>query len=362
MMRCEECLPFIEEYFDGELDEQNSKRVSAHMSACAACTEAFDALLGEQEIYANYERCVEVTPALWQAVRARIEERTDAAPLLLPPPSLLMRLRERVAHAFGALSFTPALATSFALVATAAVAGMLWVARSDDSPSSNLVAWQPVFDGRSDTFSLLPDIRPSIQIPFDDKTGGADAGVILKAGGLRQRAPQDGDTVARLGVNPSNPSLNYSRKALPRGSVIPNDHQMAGDDPLLSERLQGANRVGDEAAFRPLADVEETEVARHIERAQLLLRSFKNMSLEEGQPTGDVAYEKQLSKELLSENMMLRRDAETVGNVPTERLLSTLEPYLLDIANLQDRPSTEDVRSITERMKKHEIIAALQVY
>ncbi len=86
------------------------------------------------------------------------------------------------------------------------------------------------------------------------------------------------------------------------------------------------------------------------------------MSVADGRVAADVAYEKRLSKELLNENILLRRDADNGGNVPTERLLSTLEPYLLDIANLEDKPSTDEVRSITERMKKNEIIAALQVY
>jgi hypothetical protein len=43
-------------------------------------------------------------------------------------------------------------------------------------------------------------------------------------------------------------------------------------------------------------------------------------------------------------------------------LLGSLEPFLLDIANLPDRPSNDDVRSIKERMHKKEIVAALQIY
>jgi hypothetical protein len=34
----------------------------------------------------------------------------------------------------------------------------------------------------------------------------------------------------------------------------------------------------------------------------------------------------------------------------------------LDISNLRDEPSREEVRSIKERMQKKEIIASLQVY
>jgi hypothetical protein len=104
------------------------------------------------------------------------------------------------------------------------------------------------------------------------------------------------------------------------------------------------------------------ETARHIERAQLLLRSFRNTRDSGAQPDPDIAYEKQRSRGLLYKNILLRRDAEAKGNMPAEELLGSLEPFLLDIANLPDRPSNDDVRSIKERMQKKEIVSALQVY
>ena len=111
--------------------------------------------------------------------------------------------------------------------------------------------------------------------------------------------------------------------------------------------------------INPFIDV---ETARHIERAQLLLRAFRNTRDGNAQPDPDLAYEKQRSRGLLSSNILLRRDAEAKGNMPVQELLGSLEPFLLDIANLRDRPSNDDVRSIKERMQKKEIVAALQVY
>jgi hypothetical protein len=122
------------------------------------------------------------------------------------------------------------------------------------------------------------------------------------------------------------------------------------DSDLVAERQPMIN---------PFIDI---ETARHIERAQLLLRSFRNTRDYGSQPDPDLSYEKQRSRGLLYKNILLRRDAEAKGNMPAEELLGSLEPFLLDIANLPDRPSNGDVRSIKERMQKKEIVSALQIY
>ena len=106
----------------------------------------------------------------------------------------------------------------------------------------------------------------------------------------------------------------------------------------------------------------DAETARHIERSQLLLRAFRNTKDTAAQAIPEIAYEKQRSRGLLTRNILLRRDAEAKGNLPVEELLGSLEPFLLDIANLPDKPSNDDVRSIKDRMHKKEIISALQVY
>src|SRR5262249_16293860 len=80
----------------------------------------------------------------------------------------------------------------------------------------------------------------------------------------------------------------------------------------------------------------DAETARHIERAQVLLRSFRNTRDEGKQIDPEILYEKQQSRGLLSRNILLRRDAEAKGNMPVEELLGGLEPFLLDIANLSD--------------------------
>src|SRR5215213_1631223 len=135
-MRCEDCLPLIEEYFDGEAAGQTAGAIGAHLSACTDCSAALDALSFEQEVYARYDRGgLEVTPDLWARVSAEIARTplTPESPAAGRP--FLSRARDYVAAALGALAARPALASSLALLVVAAAAGTLWLARRQ-SPNS----------------------------------------------------------------------------------------------------------------------------------------------------------------------------------------------------------------------------------
>src|SRR5215218_6671909 len=128
-MRCEDCLPLIEEYFDGEVTGQTAKAVSVHLSTCATCAAALDALSFEQEIYARYDRGgLEVTPDLWARVSAEIA-RTPPTEAPAEGRPFLSRARGYLAAALGALALRPALASSLALLLVAAAAGTLWLSR-----------------------------------------------------------------------------------------------------------------------------------------------------------------------------------------------------------------------------------------
>ena len=110
------------------------------------------------------------------------------------------------------------------------------------------------------------------------------------------------------------------------------------------------------------ADYLNLEVAGHVDQAELLMRSFRNIKPSEEQAAVDVSYEKQLSKELLGRNRRLRRSAENRRNLAVGGLLAGIEPLLLDIANLPDSPTQDDVRSIKDLIQRQEVVAALQFY
>jgi hypothetical protein len=109
-------------------------------------------------------------------------------------------------------------------------------------------------------------------------------------------------------------------------------------------------------------DLDEQETAKHIEQTENLLRSIRNVPVSDTDDEVDVSYDKALSRRLLIENVVLRRDAEMKAKFPTKTLLADLEPLLIDIANLPDRAKPEDLRAIKERVRKTEIVAALVDY
>lgn len=120
---------------------------------------------------------------------------------------------------------------------------------------------------------------------------------------------------------------------------------------------------------RPVEEVKETaadtlavaDPATHLENAQLLLRAFRNVREGRNAEPANLAYEKRQARKLVYDNILLRREAEAKGNLPIAEALNSLEPLLLDIANLPAKASRGEVQVIRERIQKQEIIATLQI-
>lgn len=106
----------------------------------------------------------------------------------------------------------------------------------------------------------------------------------------------------------------------------------------------------------------ERETSKQMEKAQLLLRSFRNMPLLDNVQAYDFSYDKREAQRLLQNNIALRNKAEIQGNTEIEAVLAELEPYLMDIANLTDDNPVDKVRAIKNRIKTEEIVASLQIY
>ena len=164
----------------------------------------------------------------------------------------------------------------------------------------------------------------------------------------------------RVATTPSTvPSPDPVRKSVP--SAAPKPEVMASrrkPRPRLKP-VANSNDSGVLSTDLAFLDLEEQDTAKHIEQSKILLRSIKNVQISDTDDEIDVTYDKALSRRLLNENVVLRRDAEMKAKFPTKTLLADLEPFLIDIANLPDRARPEDVREIKERVQKTEIVAAL---
>jgi hypothetical protein len=357
----------IEEYFDGEVKGQTGEQIGAHLAACADCSAALDALSFEQEIYARYDRGgLEVTPDLWARVSAEIARTTPPHESPDAGRPFLSRARDYFAAALGALAVRPALASSLALFVVAAAAGTLWLARRPKpaAPTQSIAQSTP-----APVKPAAPEAEGGINPErVDPITPNADVPV---APVYESREPSRGTEVAR-GANPTQPAGGAVTDVMrvvdeptepkkdPRIVEFEPEGTHANDADAL---LVAASAPRREAAGTDerLLDPAQKDVARHVERAQMLLRSIKNARA--GDAGGaDIAYEKDLSRKLLAENATLQLEAEVKGDKETQQVLDRIEPFLLEIANMGEKPSREEVRSIRERVRQNEIVAALEVY
>ena len=297
-MKCEVCLELLEEYLDGELAAETNEQLDAHLMTCTECSESFAALSAEQEIFARYDRELEVSPFLWTRVAAHTVSESNTA-------------NHNWRRRLGVLFARP-IAGVIAILLFAIGMGLVYVVSRRQSSEPKM--------------AQSPQQRPIDPPKNDDKPETPIAGNELEKREAIASVPK--------------------RKPRVRSTTIAIAHNQS--DVLSSD-------IG-------YLDMDDRDTARHIEQTQILLRSIKNVAIADGDDEIDVTYDKALSRRLLNENVVLRRDAEMKAKFPTKMLLSDLEPFLIDIANLPDRARAEDVRVIKERVRKTEIVAALVDY
>ena len=105
----------------------------------------------------------------------------------------------------------------------------------------------------------------------------------------------------------------------------------------------------------------QTLTAMHFEKSETLVLAFRNVRLDEPGAAKEVGHERKRAQQLVLQNMMLRREADAAGDVQISSLLESLEPILIDIANLPDRPDENAVRTIRQRVERKNIVPLLRV-
>ncbi len=361
---------------DGELAQAEAAEVERHLQTCAACRQARADFLSFRQHLVSYR--AEIDPLTQKAALAQIL--ASGAHAARPKGTMASGLqpvahgwRERFARLTGARALSPAWMAASVLLVFAVVAALLFLfnSRRDAtrlavSPSNNHA---PADAQRGDR--LANDNRST-----EERIAGArEETSASRREGNGQAATSDSHVgvAGRVARSRRNVSPNIERV---RGEVA---RAARGETPRRLQETPAATglelRVGvelpsmggggasvalrrQERAFPASADF---KTARHVEQAELLLRSFRNVRMADGGNALDIAYEKESSRKLLYRNIVLRREAASKGDLPVEKVLNSLEPILIDIANLPDRPARDDVRAIKDRMQRKNIVAMLQI-
>jgi hypothetical protein len=303
----------IDLVFD-ELEPAARKRLLAEIAGCHTC---WDEYLSISQTLQVFDRITEhVTPkeSYWPGyearLRARIAQETSAGSW--------QYLKEWIAG-FN-LQLAP-LAVTVALVLMALVFAGLWLGQRIETHHD-----QPLVDNGKERMDPSPNPSPS-------------------------RTKQD--VVVKNSTGKPKPGQMKRR-------LTPRQIDLASNEPPREEPIDmQASGIPSDLPLTTASFI-NPETNRHLEQAQMLLRSFRNTKADEA--AGDLEYEKKMSRRLLYQNILLRREAEAKGILPTEEVLGTLEPLLLDIANLPDKPGRDEVRSIKERIGRQEMIALLHTY
>ena len=347
---CEKYFDSIDDLVEGELGERIAEQTGSHVIACPKCREHYDTLRREKEIYAHYLFETEPPIDLWTNFQARLDaERAKTTPAVVPPAIVSIRKT----NVFGFPRFT-------ALFAASAAAALLVVF----GIGSGWLKFAPGETGGNDKFvaRTQPDNSATNKSVEMEKSGTTDSTEIIKGD------ESDFSEKTRI-INAKNDESETSRAK----SV-----SVVAEKPIIARALKTGRKTVFAKAEKNLADANkpkadertrrlrlqnlELEIADQVEKVELLLRSFRNARATEEDETFDIGYEKAQARKLLKKNAQLKLDAENNGIGYAEDLLSRIEPYLLDIANLEGKPAPGKVLDIKERVSSQNIIASLQVY
>lgn len=156
-MRCEECLPLVEEYADGELDGRTSDLMAGHLDACSTCAIAYRKVLREEELYLRYECDAEAAPAFWENVMARASTGENRTAHTQTPSRPRSSLRGWLRGAFGNFStprFSPSLTALMVLVAVGLTAVVMSYLNPKEKP---LLQTNVSQDAGAPSASVRPD-------------------------------------------------------------------------------------------------------------------------------------------------------------------------------------------------------------
>lgn len=342
----------VSQFLDGELPLHDAARLRAHMKGCVACQQAREAFLLLRRELSAYVRTNDLHAQSRVLASILAASNGTAAPHGLHTRSrqtlreVVRQLPRRLLNdGSGVRRLGPAYAATLALLLIGVGLGLRWLANSNRPP-----------------VTLKPDAPAAAAHVNDRPVPNVDGGEAV-ASSARSFDASDGPTVnetkaqkpLRLKISKQTPQVFREQAGVRRGDHMIGRERLAdfGSDPQTEVSGGGGH------ALSPQALKEDgLSIGRHAERVERLLRSFSNARLIEGDPMLDVAEARRLSRRLLYANIALRRGA--AGEQQAGGWLDTLEPILVDISNLPDKPSPAAVGLIKERIRRRQLVGVLQ--
>jgi anti-sigma factor RsiW len=311
---------------DGELSATEARRVEHHLTACVECQLLRADFLNLRSQIGDYSPGL--TPAVQRHALARVLSRQGVTTgSRRPARDFRWGFNPGWAAALAGLIIVAALIT-LGLYRNYHPGDVLQQAKVDQSPAS------------------VP--TPIVDQPKSPTPANSPAELVVnqqKAATPQQRV---GSVKRTVNISPSNSQRIAAATPLVPNEVVPVDLGTQSNAEVLDvARVRSADA--------------ETMTATHLEKSELLLRAFRNLRLAERGVSAEVGYERKRAQQLVYQNIMLRREADTAGDVEVAALLGSLEPILLDIANLPEHPQDEDIHAIQRRVERKNIVALLQV-
>jgi len=295
----------ISSLIDGELTQAEEREVERHLLSCGECEQLRADFLNLRSEIAGFETSLQ--PAVQNRALKKILRTRDSAERRFPVRGL------QWSFATQAIAFV-------ALLIASAVLSLSLFPTSDKSPKSVARAELPT-PSPLPTASVEPKATP-------------------------EGSPKPAPNKELKETNNPRPAPTPAKRPPVR-------------EPKPGEQFAVIPESVRPAEARP-ADA-ETMTAMHFGKAETLLLAFRNVRLNERGSAEEISYERKRAQQMVYQNMMLRREAGASGDVQTESLLESLEPILLDIANLPDKPDNNAVRVIRERVERKNIVPLLRV-
>ena len=324
-MNCEKYEQLINDLIEGELDELIADEVGLHIFACQNCTSQFEMLEREKAMYSHYLFEVEPPSNLLDKFQTKLEAH-ESQTILATNSSFKPIIW--VSKLLNSLRLNPTFAAAIALILLTFGFGLF-----------SLIKEQPTVEQAVDYQPSFPAIQ--MMLPKITKKDEVIAPV----------KPKKIDEIARTERSKTEPTV--------KPIAVKQTVTVKKEEPRPKASPQIVKPSEEQLQLKQIQTL-ELETAKQIEKVELLLRSFRNADLIEGSEIYDIAYERQQARKLLQNNIALRQRAESYGIFFAEEMLSKVEPYLLDIANLDIDSTPEQVLDIKERVKSQNIIASLQ--